>query len=149
LGREHAVVLRLVLDTDVLVAALRSRTGASRQLLQAVLRDRCILLLSQPLCVEYEAVLTRPAHLAASRLTGAQVQRLLDGIVSLAEEVEPYFLWRPVLRDPDDDMVLEAAVNGRADLLVTFNRRDYGHVAGRFGVVVCSPAEAMDRLEGE
>ncbi len=72
---------------------------------------------------------------------------LLDAVVFVAEPVRLAFLWRPLLRDPDDDMVMEAAVNGRADMLVTFNRRDFGTIGERFGVRVCSTGEAVRDLE--
>jgi len=139
--------VRLVLDTDVVVAAVRSNAGSSRRLLRAALQRRFILLASVPLIVEYEAVLTREEHLKASGLTAAHVQVLLDGVALVAEPVQLVFLWRPLLRDPNDDMVLETAVNGDADALVTFNQRDFADVAERFGVRVCLPREALQVLE--
>jgi len=97
--------------------------------------------------VEYQSVMTRPEHLTASRLSAADVGDLLDAVVSVAEPVWLAFLWRPMLRDPDDDMVMEAAVNGQAELLVTFNLRDFGMAGERFGIRVCSPGEALRKLE--
>src|SRR6266571_2810389 len=96
-----------VLDTDVLVAALRSSKGASRQLLLGALDYRFELLLSVPLVLEYEVVLTRPEHLTACGLTGGDVERILDDLASVARSVRLAFRWRPRLPDPNDDMVLE------------------------------------------
>jgi predicted nucleic acid-binding protein len=87
--------VRFVLDTDVMVAAIRSDTGASRRLLIAGLQRLCTLVLSVPLAIEYEAVMTRAEHLAASGLTKADVGALLDTVVSVAEPVRLAFLWRP------------------------------------------------------
>ncbi len=139
--------MRLVLDTAAIVAAIRSDAGTSRRLLVAGLERRITLLVSVPLMIEYQAVMTRPQHLAAARLSAQDVNILLDAVAAVAEPVRLAFLWRPAVRDPDDDMVLEAAVNGRADAIVTFNVRDFGKAAERFGIAVLSPGETMKRLE--
>ena len=97
--------------------------------------------MSVPLVIEYEAVLKRSEHLAASNLTAELVDRLLDGLCSIAEHVEIASIWRPVLRDPDDEMVLETAALGRADLLLAFNMRDF-RGAERLGVRVMQPGSA-------
>lgn len=138
--------MRLVLDTAVMVAAIRSDAGASRRLLVAALRRRFTLLVSVPLLVEYQAVMTRTEHLTASGLSSDDVDVLLDAVASIGEPIRLAYLWRPMLRDPDDDMVLEAAVNGQADAIVTFNRRDFGLAAGRFGIELLSPGSAIERL---
>ena len=115
--------MRLVLDTDVVVAALRSDRGASRQLVLAALDGRIEMLVSVPLVLEYEAVLTRPQLLKDVAMTIADVGAVLDAILSMAVPVEMRFLWRPQLKDPSDEMVLETAANGSADYLATFNLR--------------------------
>ena len=130
-----------------MVAAIRSDAGASRRLFAACLQQRCSMLISVPLVIEYEAVMTRPDHLLASGLTAADIGRLLDAVVLIGAPVRLAFTWRPALRDPDDDMVLETAVNGRADRLVTFNRRDFGSVGLGFGIIICAPGEALEMLE--
>jgi len=79
-------------------------------------------------------------------LSDRQVDIFLDAVLAMCEPVETHFLWRPQLRDPNDEMVLEAAVNGQADALVTFNRRDFGPVPERFGVAVLLPREALARI---
>jgi len=139
--------MRVVFDTDVMVAALRSDQGASRRLLRGALLRRVTTLVSVPLVVEYEAVLTRTDHLSAAGLTADGVAAILDAVVAVADLVRLAYLWRPALRDPNDDMVLETAVNGRADILVTFNRRDFGRVGDRFGVRVLTPGEAVLSME--
>jgi putative PIN family toxin of toxin-antitoxin system len=139
--------VRLVLDTAVVVAALRSAAGASRQLLVAALEKRFELLLSVPLLIEYEAVLTRKEHLKAAGLKAGEVMELLDALAMVSEPVVPHFRWRPLLRDPNDDMVFEVAFNGQADVLVTFNKRDFQSL-GPGNLQIASPAEALRILEG-
>lgn len=134
--------MRLVLDTDVVVAGLRSRTGASRLLLDAGFAGRFKPLLSPALCFEYEQVLVRPGNLAASGLTRAEIARFLVGFLSKAERLTIYFTWRPAAGDPDDDHLIDLAVAGRADAIVTFNRRDVA-AARRHGIQVWLPGEAL------
>ena len=133
--------MKVVLDTDVLVAASRGRLGASRAWLQAVLTGEAVALLSVPLVLQYEAELTQPEHLAHSGVTIADIGRLLDALCAVGRPVGISYLWRPVLRDPDDEMVLEAAINGGADRLLTFNERDF-RGANRFGAIVERPGPA-------
>jgi len=147
----HAIlysIMKWVLDTATLVAAIRSNAGASNRLLAAGLRREVTLVVSTPLLLEYEAVMTRPEHLQASGLNEREVGVLLDAVAAVAEPVRLAFLWRPGLRDPDDDMVLETAVNGGADAIVTFNVSDFLGVAGRFGLKVWRPATALGELGG-
>jgi predicted nucleic acid-binding protein len=128
-----------------MVAAIRSQNGASHRLLENGLKERYRVLLSVPLMLEYEAVLTRAEHLEAARLTRDDVGAILDALAVIGEVVRLSFLWRPILVDPRDDMVLETAVNGRANLLVTLNRRHF-EPTRTFGIDVVSPAEALDRM---
>jgi putative PIN family toxin of toxin-antitoxin system len=129
------------------VAAMRSPAGASAAIIRAVRARQATLLLSVPLAIEYEAVCRRSEHRVEAGLSNPQVEIFLDALVAIGEPVETHFLWRPQLRDPNDEMVLEAAVNGRADALVTFNVRDYGTAAARFGVAVLLPREAIARIK--
>jgi predicted nucleic acid-binding protein len=99
------------------------------------------MLVSVPLMVEYEAVLTRPEHLDASGMTSRQVNEVLDALARVLIPVPLRFLWRPRLKDPADEMVLETAVNGAADRLVTFNVRHLAVAAREFGVRVLRPPE--------
>ena len=80
-------------------------------------------------------------------LSSQQVEIFVNAIIAMAKPVRTHFLWRPQLRDPNDEMVLEAAVNGGADALVTFNLRDYGDAAKQFGVEVLLPREAIGRIK--
>jgi len=129
-----------------MVAALRSDRGASRQLLLAAFNRQFDLLLSVPLMLEYEAVLTRPQHLAACGLSGADVGRVLDDLAVVARPVRLAFRWRPRLPDPDDDMVLETAINGRASAIVTFNQRDFADAGKEFDCAVILPVTALQQI---
>ena len=137
---------RVALDTNVLVAALRSDRGASRRLLLGALERRYQLVASVPLMIEYEAVLGRDEHLLASGLSAEEVHTLLDAVAMVAEPVRLAYLWRPLLTDTDDDMVLETAINGRAKVLVTLNLRDFTAAKGIFDVEILSPADALEWL---
>jgi putative PIN family toxin of toxin-antitoxin system len=141
--------MRAVLDTDVLVAAFRSDSGASRRILEMALAREFELLLSVPLMLEYEAVLTRPEHLLAAGASVEDVGDVLDGLAAIARRVRLAFRWRPQLTDPNDDMVLETAVNGQAAAIVTFNERDFNPVAARFGCPVMRPGGFLRTLAGE
>jgi len=134
------------MDTDVIVAAMRSPSGASAAILRAARLGRVTLLVSVPLALEYEAICSEPEHRQAVGLSEREVEIFLDAVLAMAEPVKTHFLWRPQLRDPGDEMVLEAAVNGRADALVTFNVRDFGTVPARFGIEVIIPREAIGRI---
>ena len=134
------------MDTDAVIAAMRSPGGASAAIVRAVRRKQARLVLSVPLAIEYEAVCRRSEHRVEAGLSRQQVEVFLDAIIAMGEPVQTHFLWRPQLHDPNDEMVLEAAVNGRADALVTFNVRDYGTAAAQFGVEVLLPREAIARI---
>lgn len=140
-------MLKFVLDTNVLINARRSRAGASNALLRAAELRAFIVLASVPLFLEYEAVLTRPAQLTATRLTKELALEFLDYMAGLVEPVKLHYLWRPQLSDVADEMVLETAINGRANAIVTFNKRHFGP-APRFGIDVVFPAEALRRIKG-
>ncbi|HKD51032.1 MAG TPA: PIN domain-containing protein [Candidatus Acidoferrum sp.] len=105
-----------------------------------------LLLLSVPLMLEYEAVLTRPEPLAASRATMEDVSAVLDELASVARRVELVIRTRPLLSDPNDEMVLETSINGRADSIVTFNDQDFRRVATRFHCSVVRPVEVVRQL---
>jgi predicted nucleic acid-binding protein len=98
--------------------------------------------------LEYEAVCSRSAHRTAAGLSQKDVGIFLDAIATLVAQVETHYLWRPQLRDPGDEMVLEAAVNGHAQAVVTFNGRDFGTAAARFGVDLLLPRDALALLKG-
>ena len=125
---------------------MRSPTGASAAIVRAARQSQATLLLSVPLALEYEAVCRRSEHRLEAGLSNRQVEVFLDAIIAMAEPVPTHFLWRPQLRDPNDEKVLEAAVNGGARAVVTFNVRDYGTAASQFGVEVLLPREAIARI---
>ena len=140
---------RFVFDTDVVVAALRSSRGASAALLGAALEKRLTMLASVPLFFEYEAKCTDPVHWTAAGLNQEQAKVFVNGLAALIDPVKTHFLWRPRLRDPNDEMVLEVAVNGSADAIVTFNLRDYGVVPKTFDIEVITPSTAIRRIRNE
>lgn len=138
-------IRRVVLDTNILVAASRSRNGASFALLARLRAGQFIALASVPLMLEYEAVLLRPEQLAASGRSAAMTGAFLDALSLFVEPVHLHYLWRPQLRDPADEMVLETALNGRASALATLNTADFAP-ARRFGLPVLSPGELLRQL---
>lgn len=138
--------MRFVLDTDVVVSALRSPSGASAALVEQALDRKFTLLLSVPLVLEYEGACRDPAQRIASGLSEPEVGTIVSPLCAVAEPVHAWFLWRPQLRDPADEMVLETAVNGNADALATFNRRDFGDAPGTFGIELLSPRQALPKI---
>lgn len=130
-------------DTNVLVAAIRSRRGASFKLLSMVGRDRFEISLSVPLVLEYEDALGR--HLAESPLQEQDVRELLDFLCAVAHRQQIFFLWRPYLRDPKDDMILELGVASRCKAIVTHNVQDFGDLS-RFGLQVFTPRDFLVHL---
>lgn len=100
------------------------------------------MLMSVPLMLEYEAVLSRPEHLSAAGVSPDDALAVLDALAAVIEPVRLSFLWRPRLADPADEMVLETAVNGKADRLVTFNLKHLREAANEFGVRAVTPGEA-------
>jgi putative PIN family toxin of toxin-antitoxin system len=138
--------MRVVLDSSVVVSAFRSQRGASYRLLGLVAEHRLVPLATPALFLEYEDVLKRPEQRAVSRLSLAQVDAALSALASVMEPVAVRFAWRPQLSDPGDEMVLDAAVNGRADALVTHNLADFAVAAPRFGLMVLSPGELLKRM---
>jgi putative PIN family toxin of toxin-antitoxin system len=138
--------MKFVLDTSVMVAALRSPTGASAELLRKARHREFDVLISVGMILEYEAVLKRTEHLAVAGLIIADVDAVLDAFCIFAIPVINHFRWRPVLTDPDDDLVLETAVNGMADAIVTFNVFDFQRATTMFGISVERPGEVLRRI---
>ena len=132
-------MLEVVLDTNVLVAALRSSLGASYRLLQTLEQRLWQPVLSPALTLEYEAVLKRSA--TGSGLTVGEIDDFIEYVCSRSRLVQIYFRWRPVLHDPHDDRILELAIRARC-AIVTFNTRHFAG-ADRFGVRVMSPRDVL------
>lgn len=140
--------MNYVLDTNVLVAAVRSPAGASAELLRRTLKGQLSVLCSVPLFLEYEAVMLRAEHLAAAGAQAHDVINLLDVLAGKVLRIEIQFLWRPQLRDANDDLVLELAVNGQglgqAVSIVTSNKKDFLPEADKFGVKVITPRQFFE-----
>lgn len=131
------------MDTNVLVAAFRSRTGASHRIVQMLGEDAPFqIAVSVPLVLEYEMVLKRQADVSDD-----DAEAVVDYLCQVADRREIYFLWRPFLRDPADEMVLEVAVGAEAECIVTHNLRDYSDVEERFGIRVIQPGAFLRELE--
>ena len=138
------MALRVVLDTSVLVAAFRSRRGASFQLIELLRAEAFEIALSVPLAVEYEAVLTK--HAASLGLRRSEVTTIVDYLCAVGRRQPIHFLWRPLLRDPDDEFVLEVAVAAGCQYIVTHNIRDFVG-AERFGVTIVRPGKFLRQVE--
>jgi putative PIN family toxin of toxin-antitoxin system len=135
------IVSTIIIDTNVLVSALRSRLGASFKLLSLVSEQRFKVALTVPLLFEYEDVLAREA-------LGIDTNRandVLDYLCLIASKHEVHFMWRPLLRDAKDDMVLEAAVSAQASIIVTFNTKDFKG-SERFGVQALWPGDFLKQI---
>ena len=135
---------RVVLDTNVLVAGLRSRRGAAFGVLSLIGSGAFEQCLSVPLLFEYEEVLKRPE--AGVPLTLEAIEAVLDYLAASSDRRQIHFLWRPVLSDPRDDLVLEVAVAGGCDTVVTYNVKDFAG-SERFGVRAQTPAQFLASLE--
>ncbi|HYR06126.1 MAG TPA: putative toxin-antitoxin system toxin component, PIN family [Longimicrobium sp.] len=133
----------VVLDTNLLVAGLRSRRGASARVLALVGTGKFNINLSVPLVLEYEDVLLRPE--AGIPLTKEAVDDILNYHCAVARQHPIFFLWRPFLRDPKDDMVLELAVKAECDFIVTFNEKDFTGIE-QFGLEALTPADFLKRI---
>jgi putative PIN family toxin of toxin-antitoxin system len=141
------MIRKVVLDTSVLVAGLRTRNGAGNAVLRLVANRQIVLLVSPPLFLDYEDVLKRPEQRLAHGLTLEAVDEFLSELAALIEPVELHFRWRPQVKDPDDEMVLESAINGRADALVTYNIRDFAEAGERFRIPIVHPADLLKKVK--
>jgi putative PIN family toxin of toxin-antitoxin system len=137
-------VIQVVIDTNVLVAALRSQRGAAHRLLRSLDEGRWQANLSVPLLLEYEDVVKRPGLVAG--LSAEEIDDILDYICAVANRREIFYLWRPALPDPKDDFILELAVEGGCDFIITYNVRDFAG-AEKFGIQVVTPQQFFERLE--
>ena len=133
----------IVIDTNVFVSALRSRQGASHRLLLLIGRGAFEVDISVPLIVEYEDAAKRMAREVG--LAHADIDDILDYICAVAHRRRIHFLWRPFLKDPQDDQVLELAVESESDGIVTHNVRDFVGVE-QFGVRVVTPQEFLRQI---
>lgn len=139
--------MRILLDTDVIVAAMRSPRGASAELLRRIDHGKATMLLSVALALEYEAKCMLAEHRLPAGLSVAEAGAYIDGLIAIAEPVISHFRWRPQLHDPGDELVLEAAVNGRANAIVTFNEKNLREARQSFGIKVIRPGEVLKRID--
>lgn len=135
-----AMLAQIVIDTNILVSGLRSRRGASYLLLELVGKGYFDINLSVPLVIEYEDVLYR--HLPQLAISKVAIDAVIDFHCSVANKHQIFFLWRPFLRDPKDDMVLELAVKAECDYIVTHNKRDFRGVT-EFGIKAVTPGDFL------
>lgn len=138
---------RVLLDTNVLVAGFSSSKGASYAVLQAVAAGQLQIVASTALWLEYESVLKRDEIRVLHGFSVKQIDGLLSALAVWVHPVMLHYVWRPQLRDPGDEMVLEAAVNGQVDAIVTHNTRDFVSVAPSFGLKVLTPAQTILMME--
>ena len=133
-------MVRAILDTNVIVSAMRSDRGTAFKVLSLVGTGRFEIIVSVALVLEYEAALARWTSVSAEEISG-----LLDYLCSVADRQKIFYLWRPYLRDPMDDHVLEVAVASRSEVIVTFNKRDFVGCE-RFGLRVVEPRELLTEI---
>ena len=136
--------MKIILDTNILFTALRSSRGASFKLVSLIPSKLFDLSVSVPLVVEYEDVLKRSKNL--EYLNECDVDEFIDFIVSMSEHKKIHYLWRPFLKDPCDDMLVELAVASNADAIVTYNKKDFKNVAERFGVKIIDAKELLELI---
>jgi putative PIN family toxin of toxin-antitoxin system len=134
--------MKIVIDTNVLVAALRSRRGASFKLVSALPSDKFAIAISVPLVFEYEDALKR---LESSAITEQDIGDFIDFLCEIGHHQEIFFLWRPFLPDPSDDHVLEVAVAAGCDTIVTYNKRDFRGIE-YFGIRILDPRELLSEI---
>lgn len=138
--------LRLVLDSSVVRAGFVSASGASRVLLGAALDGEVRAVASTALMLQYEDVLLRPATLDAAGASARDALRFLDGLCAVCVPVAIDVLWRPASPDPGDDLVIDAAVNGLASVIATYDLRHLRPPAARFGIAAERPVDVLRRL---
>lgn len=134
---------RIVIDTNVFISALRSRCGASFKLLSMLGGSAFDISVSVPLVLEYEALAKRQAR--ALGLDASTIDDILDYVCQVARRREIFFLWRPFLKDPNDDLVLELAVESESEFIITYNLRDFAGIE-TFGIKVLTPREFLQKL---
>jgi len=135
--------MRIVIDTNVLFAALKSRRGASYELVSLLPSERFTIAISVPLIIEYEDTLNR-GRLPKS-ITRKDVSDFIDFLCHIGNQQDIFFLWRPFLPDPSDDLVLEVAVAGGCDAIITYNKRHFKNVE-KFGLRILDPREFLAEI---
>ena len=132
--------MKIVIDTNVMFSALKSSQGASYKLVSLLLNRRFSIAISVPLIIEYEDVLRR-GKLTAS-ITEKDIGDFIDFFCHMGDQQDIFFLWRPFLPDPSDDLVLEVAVAGGCDAIITYNKRHFKNFK-KFGLRILDPKEFL------
>jgi putative PIN family toxin of toxin-antitoxin system len=135
---------QIVIDTNVFVSALRSQYGASYKLFMLLESGKFETNLSVPLVIEYEEVSKRLVG-KKSALKSSDIDEILDYVCSVAHRRKVYYLWRPLLSDRKDDMVLELAVSAGCEIIVTYNKDDF-KAAEQFGIRVVTAQEFLKEI---
>ena len=138
--------MRIVLDTASFVTAVQSSNGAAGEVVRMIFREELVPLIDLKLGLEYRDVAVRSEHVRASALSKREILELIEALEAFAEPVEVVMKTRPLSSDPSDDMVLDVAINGRADALVTSNKKHFAGAGKRFGIPVFSPAELLEKM---
>jgi len=133
-------MINVTIDTNVLVGALKSNRGASYKLLMSLADGAFVSNISVPLFIEYESVAKRTGLVVG--FTDGEIDEFLDYVLSRSEIQKIFFLWRPCLKDPKDDLVLEVAVKSQCEYIITFNKKDFVG-SEKFGIEVVTPYEFM------
>jgi putative PIN family toxin of toxin-antitoxin system len=134
---------QIVIDTNIVVSALRSRKGASHLLLNLIDSGKFQINISVPLILEYEY--SSKKLIGEIKLTKEDIDDILNYICSIANKIKVFYLWRPYLRDPKDDMVLELAVSANCDYIVTYNIKDFIGI-DKFGIKTITPKEFLQEI---
>ncbi len=132
---------QIVIDTNVFVTALRSRRGASYKLLFETIREKYELNISPVLIFEYESIAKRELH--NLKISEEHIESILDMICATSNKCKIFFLWRPQLKDPKDDHILELAIESQSKYIITYNKRDFKGV-DKFGIEVLTPKEFLE-----
>ncbi len=133
--------MRIVCDTNIWLSALTSKQGASYRLIRWLFeQDQCFHCISTPFILELEDVILRPQNRQRMpQFNEQQLCRFIDDICHISHQQPIFFLWRPLIKDPKDDMVLELAVNAQVDYLITFNTQDFSNIVDKFDFEICTP----------
>lgn len=137
--------MRVVIDTNVLVAAMRSKTGASRRLITLLTSDTFEPAMSVALYLEYLDVMTREENIPPG-VTDKEMVQFVREILSYSHKQGIYFKWRPTLKDADDDFVLELAIASQSEYIITFNEKDFRNIE-LFGIEAILPSSFLKRLD--
>lgn len=135
-----------MLDTASFVTAIRSSGGAAGEVMRMIFREEVVVLMDFKLGLEYREVALRPEHVNASALNRGEILELIEALEAFSEPVEVLIKNRPLTSDPDDDMVMDLAINGGAEALVTGNTKHFASAGKRFGIPVLSPTELLEQI---